>query len=65
MACATEFLHLADEKTVAGQAFNCCDRYISEWEVAHLAKKISGSSTVIRGRRTIRFPDGVKAGRFS
>ena len=52
VAQAAEVLLLADERAIAGQAFNCCDRYISDWDVAHLAKQISGSSTVIRGRQT-------------
>lgn len=34
---------------IAGQAFNCYDRYISEYDVAHLAKDLSGSSAEIIG----------------
>ena len=52
VARAAEVLLVADDKAIAGQAFNCCDRYVSEWDVAQLAKKISGSPTVIRGRQT-------------
>ena len=37
---------------IAGQAYNCCDRYISEYEVAMIAKRLSGSSSDIRGRQT-------------
>lgn len=35
---------------VAGQAFNCYDRYISEYEVAKLAQEISGSRGQIVGQ---------------
>lgn len=34
---------------VSGEAFNCYDRYISEFEVAQLAKKITGSRSKIVG----------------
>ncbi|MCH7700726.1 MAG: NAD(P)-dependent oxidoreductase [Planctomycetes bacterium] len=34
----------------AGQAYNCYDRYVGEYEVACLAKEISGSDAVIDGR---------------
>ncbi len=37
---------------VAGQAFNCYDRYISEHEVASIAREISGSQAKIEGRHT-------------
>ena len=37
---------------IAGQAYNCCDLYVSEWDVAHLAKEISASSAKIRGTQT-------------
>jgi nucleoside-diphosphate-sugar epimerase len=52
VANAVEILLNANPTTIAGQAFNCCDRYISEWDVAHLAKRISGSSCTIGGRQT-------------
>lgn len=32
---------------VAGQSYNCCDRYISYHDVAHIAKELSGSSSEI------------------
>ena len=35
---------------VAGQAYNCCDRYVSEYDVATIARRISGSSSRILGR---------------
>lgn len=47
VAKAVEVLLTADAKAIAGQSFNCYDRYISEQEVARIAKDISGSSSVI------------------
>ena len=52
VAKAAEVLLKAPVDSIAGQAFNCCDKYISEWEVAHLAKQISGSQCEILGRQT-------------
>lgn len=40
---------LLGSSDIAGQAYACCDRYISEYEVAHLAKEISGSNSQITG----------------
>ena len=34
----------------AGQAYNCYDRYVSEYEVASLARQISGSQAAIDGQ---------------
>ena len=34
---------------IEGQAFNCYDRYVSEFEVAQLAKQISGSPADVQG----------------
>lgn len=39
----------AGEDIVRGQAFNCCDRYISEYDVAHLARDLCGSAAEIEG----------------
>lgn len=36
---------------IAGQVYNCCDRYVSQAEVASLAQQISGSSSQIVGER--------------
>jgi nucleoside-diphosphate-sugar epimerase len=36
----------------AGQAYNCYDLYVSEWDVAHLAKQFSGSASQIAGNQT-------------
>lgn len=37
---------------IAGEAYNCYDHYISDYDVATLAKEISGSPSVIRGGQT-------------
>jgi nucleoside-diphosphate-sugar epimerase len=47
VARAVALLLEADEKAVAGQAFNCYDRYVAEQEVARLAKQLSGSASSI------------------
>ena len=51
VARAVEILLTAP--AVAGQAYNCCDRYVSDWDVAHLAKEIAGSSSVIHGQTKV------------
>jgi nucleoside-diphosphate-sugar epimerase len=38
------------EENIAGQCFNCCDRYISQYEVACLARELSGSAAQIEGQ---------------
>lgn len=40
---------LLSAEKIAGEAFNCYDRYVSEHEVATLAKQISGSPSTIHG----------------
>jgi len=47
VAKAVELLLTAEAQAVAGQAFNCYDRYISEQEVAQIAKELSGSKSTI------------------
>lgn len=49
VAQAVGILLNAPAKQIAGQLFNCCDRYISEFEVATLAKNIAASSSEVRG----------------
>lgn len=49
VARATSLLLHADAGRVAGQAFNCCDRYISQYEVASLAKGMAGGHAQIIG----------------
>ena len=52
VARAVSLLLAADEKQVRGEVFNCYDRYVSQYEVASIAKRISGSEAVIQGRET-------------
>lgn len=40
---------LLTAEKIAGEVFNCYDRYISEYEVATIAKQLSGSSAKIHG----------------
>jgi nucleoside-diphosphate-sugar epimerase len=47
VAKAVELFLNADAKAIAGQAFNCYDRYISEQEVARIAKELTGSRSTI------------------
>lgn len=47
VAKAVGMLLKADERSIAGEAFNCYDRYIAEEEVARIAKQLSGSSSTI------------------
>jgi nucleoside-diphosphate-sugar epimerase len=47
VAKAAGLLLTADTRSVAGQAFNCYDRYISEQEVARIAKELTGSKSTI------------------
>lgn len=42
----------APAEAVRGQAFNCYDLYVSQWDVAHIAREQSGSDATIHGRRT-------------
>lgn len=50
VARAVELLLHADAAQVTGQAFNCYDHYVSEYDVALLAKQILGSPSKIAGR---------------
>jgi nucleoside-diphosphate-sugar epimerase len=47
VARAVELLLKADAKAIAGQAFNCYDQYVSEEQVAHIAKELTGSASAI------------------
>lgn len=38
---------LTTEQNIAGQAYNCCDRYIAEQDVAQIAKDITASKSTI------------------
>ncbi len=37
---------------VSGEAFNCCDRYISDWDVAVIAKELTQSESQVLGHST-------------
>lgn len=50
VARAVEILLTADG--IAGQAYNCYDIYISQYDVATIAKEISGSNSEILGDQT-------------
>jgi len=52
VARAVEILLKADQAAIAGQMFNCYDRYISEYDVASAALAISGTRGEIRGGQT-------------
>ena len=52
VAKAVEILLLADAGKVAGEAFNCYDRYISDFEVASIARRLTGSQVAITGQQT-------------
>ena len=47
VAKAVELLLVADAKAVAGQSYNCYDCYISEQQVAGIAKELAKSSSEI------------------
>jgi nucleoside-diphosphate-sugar epimerase len=47
VAQAVELLLRADAQRVAGQSFNCYDRYVSEEQVARIAKELTGSASAI------------------
>lgn len=51
VAKAVEILLTADG--VAGESYSCYDRYVSDYEVATLAKEISGSAGAIHGSSPI------------
>ena len=50
MAHAVEILLTAEG--VAGEVYNCYDRYVSDYEVAEIAKAQCGSRAEILGKRT-------------
>src|SRR5262249_30865759 len=47
VARAVALLLTTDGRAIAGQAFNCYDRYIAEEEVARIAKELTGSASAI------------------
>lgn len=48
VAKAVGLLLQAPAEAITGQAFNCCDGYVSEEHVAEIAKEISGSKSEIQ-----------------
>ena len=52
VARAVALLLAAEAGQIAGQSFNCCDRYISDFEVATIARDRSGSRSTIQGGPT-------------
>jgi len=42
-------VRLLSVESIAGECFNCYDRYVSEFEVAELARELSGSEADIQG----------------
>lgn len=52
VARAVGVLLQADEAAICGEAFNCYDRYVSEYDASTLAKQLSGSSSRISGEQT-------------
>lgn len=44
-------LLLSQKAQPAGETFNCCDRMISEFEVAEIAQRLTGSGSAITGIR--------------
>ena len=52
VAKAVEVLLDAPAEKIQGETFNCYDLYVSQWDVAHLAKEMSSSTSVIEGKQT-------------
>jgi nucleoside-diphosphate-sugar epimerase len=65
VARAVELLLRAGAGAIAGQAFNCYDRYVAEQEVARIARELSGSQSTIedlnRGPRHQIVTDKIRA----
>lgn len=49
VARAVAILLHADAGAVSGRMFNGCDRYVSDFEVAHIARRLSGAAGAIDG----------------
>ncbi|WP_165244781.1 NAD-dependent epimerase/dehydratase family protein [Paludisphaera soli] len=52
VARGVEILLNADAQAVSGRMYNCCDRYVSDYEVAHIARRLAGSDGPIGGAET-------------
>lgn len=44
---------LLDVHEIAGEVYNCCDRYVSEYEVAAIARRLTGSDSRIEGEAPV------------
>lgn len=53
VAKAISVLLKAEASQIRGEVFNCYDRYISQYEVASIAKRLSGSSAQLHGQITL------------
>ena len=53
VARGVSLLLAASPESITGEAFNCYDRYISDWDVAHLARELCGSASKIDGQQTV------------
>jgi nucleoside-diphosphate-sugar epimerase len=49
VAKAVAILLDAEAEAVSGRMFNCCERYVSEHEVAHIARRLAGARGTIEG----------------
>ncbi len=63
VARAVRLLLEAPSEAIRGQAFNCYDRYVSEYDVAHLARRLCGSSAEIVGEQ-VRPKHQIETGRI-
>lgn len=52
VARAVRLLLDAPADAITGEAFNCYDQYISQWDVARLAREVSGGDGAIEGEQT-------------
>jgi nucleoside-diphosphate-sugar epimerase len=52
VAQAIQLLLETDGAKIAGQAYSCCDLYVSDYEVAMLARQFSKSDAEIKGEKT-------------
>jgi nucleoside-diphosphate-sugar epimerase len=52
VALAVAILLDADPARITGEAFNCYDRYVSDYEAARIARRLTGSASEIGGAET-------------
>ena len=50
VAGAVSLLLGCEPEKISGEAFNCYDRYVSRYEVASLARQLSGSDSIVHGQ---------------